>query len=66
VSYTILVELSDDNTSTAITVGAPLGTSYTVEELLPFSYYNFSVAASTRIGRGPYSMVTTMTPQASE
>ena len=67
VSYTILVELSDGNTTTTITVNAALGTGYTVEELLPYSYYNLSVAASTRIGMGPYSDVTTtMTPQDSE
>lgn len=51
---------------TTITVNASLGTSLTVEELLPYTFYNFSVAASTRIGRGPYDVVTTRTPQASE
>lgn len=67
VSYTILVEesLPGGNITTIVT-NSSLGTSITVGELLPFTSYNFSVAASTRVGRGPYDIVTASTPQASQ
>ena len=67
VSYTILVEegLLGGNVTTLL-VNSSLGTSYTVTSLLPFTYYNFSVAASTRIGTGPFTVISIATPQASK
>ena len=69
VSYTIVVE-DDTNNATTVVVSASTSlqgvTSTTVGELLPFTNYNFSIAASTRIGMGPYDTVTAMTPQASK
>ena len=64
VSYTILIEeaLVGGNVTTVIA----MGTSSTLVELVPYTFYNFSVAASTRIGTGPFDMVTIQTPQASE
>ncbi len=64
VSYTILIEeaLMGGNVTTVIA----MGTSSTLVQLLPYTSYNFSVAASTRIGRGPFDTVTIQTPQASE
>ena len=35
-------------------------TTYTVSGLIPYSYYTYAVAASTAIGVGPYSAVTTV------
>lgn len=67
VSYTILVEEGEvGGNLTTILVNASLGTSDTVTDLLPFTHYNFSVAASTRVGTGPYDIISTTTPQASK
>ena len=65
VSYTILVEegLFGGNTTTIVVDSSP-GTIVT--DLLPFTHYNFSVAASTRIGMGPFDAISITTPQASE
>ena len=66
VAYTVVVEvdsLFSSNTS-SLTVGAV--SNVTVEELLPNSNYNFSIAASTRIGMGPYDTVSAMTPEGSK
>lgn len=67
VSYTILVEegLVGGNATTLV-VNSSLGISSTVTNLLPFTYYNFSVAASTRIGTGPYDIISATTPQTSK
>ena len=67
VSYTILVEygIVGGNVTTLV-VNSSLGTNYSVTNLLPFTYYNFSVAASTRIGMGPFSTISTRTPQDSK
>ena len=43
-----------------------IGTNFTINELRPYTVYNFSVAASTRIGRGPFDVVTAQTPQSSK
>lgn len=63
-SYTILVEegLVGGNVTT-LTVNSSFET---VTNLLPYTYYNFSIAASTRIGTGPYNIISTTTPQASK
>lgn len=54
VSYSIMVEESiGGGNVTAIAVSSSLGTSHTVTNLIPYTNYNFSVAASTRIGTGP-------------
>ena len=67
VSYIILVEegLAGGNVTTLV-ANSSLGTSNMVTNLLPYTYYNFSVAASTRIGTGPYDTVSTTTAQTSE
>ena len=64
VSYTILIEegLIGGNVTTLVVNSS----SDTVTGLLPFTYYNFSVAASTRIGTGPYSIISTKTLQDSK
>ena len=64
VSYTILVEegLVGGNVSVILVNSS----SAVVTNLLPFTYYNFSVAASTRIGTGPSDVISTKTPQASK
>ena len=64
VSYTILIEeaLVGGNITTVIA----METNSTLVQLLPYTYYNFSVAASTRIGRGPFNTITIQTPQTSE
>ena len=64
VSYTILIEeaLVGGNITTVVV----MDTNSTLTELLPYTYYNFSVAASTRIGTGPFDTVTIQTPQASK
>ena len=67
-SYTILVEedLIGGNV-TSLIANATLGTSFTVVDLIPYTFYNFTIAASTRIGTGPPSNTVSMrTPQASE
>ena len=55
-----------NTTTTTIIVSALTGTNYTVEGLSPYTMYNFSVAASTRVGTGPSDSVSAQTPQASE
>ena len=64
ISYTILVE--ESLTGGNVTTIVAFGNSFTVINLVPFTYYNFSIAASTRIGVGPYDTVITRTPEASE
>ena len=70
VSYSILIVEDSpgvDNATTVIISASSMGvTSATLDNLLPFTYYNFSVAASTRVGMGPYDVVSAVTPQASE
>lgn len=66
-SYTILVKdgMIREN-ATIIHVNSTLGTSNIVAGLFPFTHYNFSIAASTRIGTGPYDTISIITPQASK
>ena len=66
-SYTISVEeaLIGGNV-TFLIANATLGTSFTVVDLIPYTFYNFTIAASTRIGTGPSDTVSTRTPQASK
>ena len=66
-SYTISVEeaLIGGNV-TSLIANATLGTSFTVVDLIPYTFYNFTIAASTRIGTGPSDTVSTRTPQASK
>ena len=67
VSYIILVEEGPAGGNvTTLVANSSLGTSNMVTNLLPYTYYNFSVAASTRIGTGPYDTVSTTTAQTSE
>lgn len=67
VSYTVLIEEGLVGGNVTMLVGnSSLGTSSTVTDLLPFTYYNFSIAASTRIGTGPYDIISITTPQASK
>ena len=73
VSYTIQVEPllvgganTTTTTTTTIIVSALTGTNYTVENLSPYTLYNFSVAASTRVGTGPSDSVSAQTPQSSK
>lgn len=41
-------------------------TSYRNDTLIPYATYNFSVAAATRVGTGPFSPVITVnTPESS-
>ncbi len=64
VIYTLLVEeyLVGENVTTIVV----MGTSLTVVDLIPYTFYNFSVSASTRIGEGPHDVVSTRTPQDSK
>lgn len=66
VSYTILVKegIVGRNLTSLVVNSSSL--DITMTNLLPFTYYNFSVAASTRIGTGPYETISTTTPQASK
>lgn len=61
----LLVDGANTTTTTSIIVSALTGTNYTVENLIPYTLYNFSVAASTRVGTGPSDTVSAQTPQAS-
>ena len=66
VSYTILAQPdSNYSTNTTTIVVGPVSSAI-VEELLPNTNYNFSVAAATRVGTGPYAGVTAMTPEGSK
>ena len=49
---------------TTVVVNASSGAIVT--GLLPFSSYNFSVAASTKRGMGPYDNISASTPQGSK
>ena len=41
-------------------------TSYRNDTLIPYAMYNFSVAAATRVGTGPFSpFITVNTPESS-
>ncbi len=64
ITYTILAE--ESLTGGNVTNIVVMGTSSTVVDLIPYTFYNFSVSASTRIGEGPYDVVSTRTPQASK
>lgn len=67
VSYTILVKYaSNGGNVTTVVTSASSGTNYTINNLLPFTFYNFSIAASTRIGTGPYATTSIQTPQDSK
>lgn len=65
--YTILVEedsLVERNISGIVVNAQQLEVfNITVVGLLPYTDYNFSIAAATRVGTGPYDWITIMTPQ---
>ena len=65
-TYTILVEAALIGRNVTIVANSSDGTNNIVTNLLPFTHYNFSVAASTRIGRGPFVAISTTTPQDSK
>ena len=66
VSYSLLVEDSVGGNVTAVVVNSTQGNSYTLTNLFPFTSYNISIAASTRIGKGPFSIISIKTLQDSE
>ena len=66
VSYSIFVakaSLSGGNSSLIIANGSG---PFIVENLSPYTYYNISIAASTRIGTGPYNTIIIRTFQDSK
>jgi len=65
-SYSIQVIETNALGSNASILVANSSGSFTVIGLLPFTYYNISVAASTRIGMGPYDAVIIRTFQDSK
>ncbi len=65
-SYSISVMKSYDFNSNATVLMANSSGSYLVDSLSPYTYYNISIAASTRIGSGPYSSIHIRTLQDSK
>ena len=63
VSYSLLVEESVGGNVTAVVVNSTFGTNFAVTNLSPFTSYNISIAASTRIGKGPFSTISIKTLQ---
>ena len=66
ISHTIIYNLtSGDGGQAAVTTGGE-NSSYLITDLHPYEYYQFTVFASTRIGRSPVSTVAIRTEEASE
>ena len=64
VSYNITYNLT--GTFTSIIVSAVGTTGYTIANLNAFTYYEFLVSASTRVGAGPAVSIVTRTDESGE
>ena len=63
-SYTINITETGSGNTIQRTVSSSQDASITVESLLPFTTYSCSIAASTAVGMGPFSILVTLnTPE---
>ncbi len=67
ISYTVIVNgRMDRRNSTSLVINTNHETNITIASLRAFTWYNISIAGSTRIGKGPYGIVSLQTPQDSK